>query len=90
MLLASYSLAQLIMSPVPGSLSDRYGRKRILITGLAGEIIGYIVFASAPSLPVLFLVRIISGATSANLTVIYSMVSDRTEPENRTKAIGMI
>lgn len=90
LLLASYSLAQLIMSPVLGSLSDRYGRKRILITGLAGEIIGYIVFASAPSLPVLFLGRIISGATSANLTVIYSMVSDRTEPENRTKAIGMI
>ncbi len=90
MLLAAYSVAQLIMSPILGSLSDRYGRKKILIIGLAGEIAGYIVFASAPSLLFLFLGRLISGGTSANLTVIYSMVSDRTDPESRTKAIGII
>jgi predicted MFS family arabinose efflux permease len=90
MLLVAYSVSQLVMSPILGSLSDRYGRKKILITGLLGEIAGYIIFASAPSLVFLFLGRIISGGTSANLTVIYSMVSDRTDPERRTKAIGII
>ncbi|MCI2411904.1 MFS transporter [Cuniculiplasma divulgatum] len=89
-LLVTYSAAQFIASPYLGRLSDKYGRKRVISIGLMGEIAGYIVFGLSPFLSLLYLGRLITGATSGNLPVLYSFVSDKTDRENRTKAIGLI
>lgn len=89
-LLVTYSSAQFIASPYLGRLSDKYGRKRVLSIGLMGEIIGYIIFGLSPFLILLYVGRLITGATSGNLPVLYSFVSDKTDRENRTKAIGLI
>ncbi len=89
-LLVVYSAAQFIASPYLGRLSDRFGRKRVLSIGLSGEIVGYIIFGLLPLLLLLYLGRLITGATSGNLPVLYSFVSDKTDTGNRTKAIGLI
>jgi MFS family permease len=89
-LLVVYSISQFIASPYLGKLSDRIGRKRVLIIGLSGEIAGYLIFGLSPILLFLYVGRAITGGTSGNLPVIYSFVSDRTSTINRTKAIGMI
>ncbi|BBL46916.1 multidrug resistance protein MdtG [Metallosphaera sedula] len=89
-LIVTYSIAQFIASPYLGGLSDKYGRKRVLSIGLSGEILGYLLFALSPNLSLLFVSRAIIGVTSANLPVLYSFVSDKTDSRNRTKAIGFI
>ena len=89
-LLVVYSGAQFIASPFLGRISDYYGRKRVLSIGLSGEVAGYLVFALAPYLLILYIGRIITGATSGNLPVLYAFVSDKTSPSGRTKAIGLI
>ncbi|AAT44115.1 MFS transporter [Picrophilus oshimae] len=89
-LLVVYSLAQFIASPYLGRLSDRIGRKNVLVLGLSGEIAGYLIFGLSPVLSLLYIGRAITGATSGNLPVIYSFVSDKTSSDNRTRAIGMI
>lgn len=89
-LLVIYSAAQFITSPYLGRLSDKFGRKRVLSIGLTGEIAGYLIFGLSPFLLLLYVGRFITGATSGNLPVLYSFVSDKTDKENRTKAIGLI
>ncbi len=88
--LSAYALMQFIASPVLGSLSDRYGRRSILLISLLGAGIDYLFMAFAPSLTLLFIGRIISGLTGASMTVASSYMADISDDSNRSKNFGMI
>ena len=88
-LMAAFSAAQFLMAPFWGRLSDRYGRRPILITSLSGAILGYLVSAHAPSLAVLFAARLFTGAMAGNLSAVQAYLADITTPENRAKAMGL-
>jgi DHA1 family tetracycline resistance protein-like MFS transporter len=90
LLLSVYSLFQLLFAPVLGQLSDRYGRRPVLLLSLAGSMAGYVLFAFAHSLPLLFLSRIIDGASGGNISTAQAYVADVTRPEERAKGMGMI
>ncbi len=90
LLTASYSLFQLISSPILGRLSDRYGRKKLLILSQAGSTIGYLIMATSATLPMLFISRIIDGATGGNISIAQAYISDITTKNNRAKAMGFI
>lgn len=88
--IAAYASMQFIASPILGSLSDRYGRRLILLISLLGAGLDYIFMAFAPTLPLLFLGRIISGLTGASMTVASSYMADISTDENRSSNFGMI
>ncbi len=90
LLLSVYSLMQLIFAPLLGWASDRYGRRPVLLYSLAGSLAGYLLFAFAQSLPLLFLARIIDGASGGNISTAQAYVADVTTPENRAKGMGMV
>lgn len=90
LLTATYSLFQLISAPILGRLSDRYGRKKILIISQIGSALGYLLLGLAHSLPLLFLSRIIDGATGGNISIAQAYIADVTTKENRAKGMGMI
>jgi multidrug resistance protein len=79
-----------VFAPVLGRLSDRYGRRPVLLLSLAGSMAGYVLFAFAHSLPLLFLSRIIDGASGGNISTAQAYVADVTRPEERAKGMGMI
>lgn len=87
---ATYSLFQLISAPILGRLSDRYGRKKILIISQIGSTIGYLILGLAHSLPLLFLSRIIDGITGGNISIAQAYIADVTTKENRAKGMGLI
>ncbi len=76
LLLASYSIAQFIFTPVWGSLSDRFGRRKIMLFCLLGSGLSFILFGLANSLWLLFLSRIIAGAMGATFPVASAYVAD--------------
>jgi len=90
LLTAVYSFFQLIASPILGRLSDRYGRKKLLIISQLGSAIGYLILGLAGSLPLLFLSRIIDGITGGNISIAQAYIADVTTKENRAKGMGMI
>ncbi|MEI6690303.1 MAG: MFS transporter [bacterium] len=90
LLAASYSFFQFIAGPILGRLSDRYGRKKLLVISQFGSVLGYIMLGLANSLPLLFLSRIIDGITGGNISIAQAYVADVTTKENRAKAMGMI
>jgi multidrug resistance protein len=90
LIMASYSLMQLLFSPVWGSLSDRYGRRPMLILGLFGSAISYLVFGMASTLGVLLLSRVIAGVMGANVPVAQAIIADSTSPERRARGMGLI
>lgn len=90
LLSASYSFFQLIASPILGRLSDRFGRKKILIISQIGSTIGYLILGLAHSLPLLFLSRIIDGVTGGNISIAQAYIADVTTKENRARGMGMI
>ncbi|MCX7671439.1 MAG: MFS transporter [Anaerolineae bacterium] len=102
LLVASYALAQFIGSPVLGRLSDRYGRRPILLVSIAGTVLGFLLLgfadplgklisgASVAVVAVLFFSRILDGLTGGNLTVAQAYITDVTDNKNRAKALGMI
>src|SRR2546427_8096029 len=73
---ASYSLCQLVAAPVLGWLSDRYGRRRLLVVSQSGSVIGFAMMALAGSVWPLFLSRIIDGLTAGNISIIWAAVLD--------------
>jgi len=87
---AMYPLFQVIGAPVLGRLSDRYGRKPILILSIAGTMVGFVVLATAQSLWILFISRALDGLTGGNISVAQAYISDVTPPAERGKALGMI
>lgn len=92
-LTASYPLAQFFASPILGTLSDKRGRRPVLLASIFGTALSYIVFAYAViirNIPLLFISRIIDGVTGGNITVAQAAITDVTTPENRPKVFGMI
>ena len=90
-LIAVYSLMQFIFSPIWGSVSDKIGRRPVILIGLAGSIFGYAMFGISFDLLTLFMSRTLSGiATSATLTVANAYVADITPPEKRGGVFGTI
>lgn len=87
---ATYSLFQFIAGPILGRLSDRYGRKKILIISQAGSVLGYLLLATANSLPLLFLSRIIDGATGGNISIAQAYMADITDKKTRAKGMGLL
>lgn len=90
LLIASFSIAQFIATPILGSLSDKYGRKPVLILCLLGTTISFILFAEARSALMLFAARALDGATGGNISVAQAVISDSTTSQERTKAFGYL
>jgi MFS family permease len=89
-LIGLYAACQLVSGPLLGRLSDRMGRKPLLIVSQLGTLIGFLITAFAPSLWILFLARAIDGATAGNLSLAQAYISDVTKPEDRAKSFGII
>src|SRR5579863_6998301 len=89
-LIGAYAACQLVSGPLLGRLSDSTGRKPLLLVSQAGTFIGFIITAFAPSLLVLFIARMIDGATAGNLSLAQAYISDITKPEDRAKSFGVI
>ena len=90
LLLTSYSAAQFIGAPVLGRLSDKYGRRPILLVSVFGTFVGYLLLALANGLWMLFASRIIDGITGGNISVAQSYITDVTDEQNRAKGLGVI
>jgi DHA1 family tetracycline resistance protein-like MFS transporter len=89
-LMSVFACCTFFAAPVFGALSDRYGRKNILIISLLGSTIGYVLFGIGGALWILFLGRIIDGFTAGNISTLFAYISDSTEPAERTKWFGYI
>ncbi len=90
MLFASFSLAQFIATPLIGKLSDKYGRRPLLLYSLLGTSISLALFASAQTVFMLFLARILDGITGGNVSVAQAVISDTVQGKDRAKAFGML
>jgi DHA1 family tetracycline resistance protein-like MFS transporter len=89
LLASTYSLMSFLSTPGWGRLSDRIGRRPVLLYSIFGTSIGYVVFAFAHSLPLLFLARFIDGITAGNISTAQAYLSDITAPEDRSKTFGI-
>ncbi len=87
---ALYSIMQFLFSPLAGRLSDRFGRRPVILLSLLGSGIDYLVLAWAPTLGWIYLTRAISGITAANFTAASAYLADVTPPEKRAAGFGMI
>ncbi|HMN62186.1 MAG TPA: MFS transporter, partial [Anaerolinea sp.] len=90
LLVAVYAAASLVGSPVLGRLSDRYGRRPMLLISIAGTVAGFLVLGFANTLWMLFLARIIDGVTAGNISIAQAYISDVTNEKNRAKGLGLI
>jgi DHA1 family tetracycline resistance protein-like MFS transporter len=89
-IIGAFALMQFIGSPIIGALSDRYGRRRVLLIALAGSSIDYVIMALAPNVGWLLVARMISGLTAAVLPTANAYVADVTPPEKRAHAFGLL
>jgi MFS transporter, DHA1 family, tetracycline resistance protein len=87
---ASYSLMQFLLSGQIGKISDRIGRRPVLLSSVALIIIGYVAFAQATTLTGLFIARMISGIGGANLGAAQAIIADVTPPDQRSRGMGVI
>src|SRR5262245_56068249 len=85
-----WALMQFFFSPVLGALSDRFGRRPVLLTSMTGHGLDYILMALAPNLVWLFVGRVISGITAASFGTAYAYIADVTEPEKRAQSFGVV
>ena len=90
LLLSVYAITQFLFAPVIGNLSDRYGRRPVLLSSMLGFGIDYIFLALAPSYGWLFVGRIIAGFTGASFTTAAAYIADVSTPETRAKNFGVI
>lgn len=87
---ASFSFTQLLFTPVWGRLSDRVGRRPILLLGLVLTVISYVLFGMAHSLEMLIVSRLLAGVGGANISAAQAYISDVTRPEERARGMGLI
>src|ERR1043166_8865270 len=90
LLFASYSVMQLIFSPILGRLSDKHGRRPVLLISIIGTGIGFLILGFANTLLLLFVGRILDGITGGNISTAQAYIADITTPENRAKGMGLI
>jgi DHA1 family tetracycline resistance protein-like MFS transporter len=86
----AWASMQFLFSSVLGALSDRFGRRPVILISCFGLAIDYVIMALAPNLAWLFLGRVISGITTSNISTAFAYVTDVTTPEKRAKAFGLI
>lgn len=89
-LLFAFAITQFCCAPLMGNLSDRYGRRPVLLTSLFGFAIDYLFLSFAPTIGWLFVGRLIAGATGASFTTAAAYIADVSTPETRAKNFGMI
>jgi MFS transporter, DHA1 family, tetracycline resistance protein len=89
-LVASYAAMQFIGAPLLGRLSDRFGRRPILLLSIFGTFIGFLLLGFATTLWMLFASRIIDGLTGGNISIAQAYISDVTNPKDRAKGLGLI
>ena len=90
LLVSLYSFCQFFAAPVLGALSDKYGRRPILLLCLLGSAIGYILFGIGGSLTILFIARAIDGITGGDISTVIAYIADVTEPQERGKYFGVV
>jgi DHA1 family tetracycline resistance protein-like MFS transporter len=90
MLLALYALMQFLFAPVLGALSDRFGRRPVLLTALAGAAVDYTAMALAPDLSILFVTRAVAGVTGASIAVATAYIADISAPAERARRFGLM
>lgn len=88
-LISVYAVCQLIAGPAVGMLSDRYGRRKVLVVSQIGTLIGFVLLALAGNLTLVFLARIIDGLTSGNISVAHAYAAEHSAPATRKQALGM-
>jgi MFS family permease len=87
---AVFSLAMFICTPVWGSISDRYGRRPVIMAAIALSALSYLLFARATTLTLLVISRVLTGVGSGNITAAQAYITDITPPQGRAKAMGII
>ena len=90
LLMGSYSLAQFLGAPWWGRLSDRFGRRPVMLVSIAATAISLALFATAPSLVLLFVYRSLHGFAAANIGIAQACVADLTTPETRARGMGLV
>jgi DHA1 family tetracycline resistance protein-like MFS transporter len=90
LLVASYAVAQLIGAPLLGRLSDRFGRRPILLVSIFGTFLGFLLLGFATTLWMLFVSRIIDGLTGGNLSIAQAYITDVTDAKSRAQGLGLI
>lgn len=90
LLFALFSICQFIATPIIGRLSDKYGRRPLLLISILGTAASFFMTAFAPSALFLFLARALDGLTAGNIPVVFAVISDSTKPEERAKAFGLV
>lgn len=90
LLLGANALTQLLGAPILGRLSDRYGRKPLLLVSLAGTVVGFLMLGFARSLAMIFASRIVDGFLGGNISLAQAYISDVTTGKERTKGFGLI
>ncbi len=85
-----YSIMQFLFAPIWGRVSDRVGRRPVLLVSLTASFTGYLLFAFSQNLTLLFVSRIIAGVGGANIGTAQAYIADSTSPENRAKGMGLI
>lgn len=89
-LVASFSVAQLLSAPFWGKISDRYGRRPLILMGLAFSALSYVLFGLATTVMILFVSRIVQGASGGTIAVAQAYVADTTAPERRAQVLGWL
>lgn len=90
LLFASYSIMQLVFSPILGRLSDKYGRRPVLLISIIGTGIGFLILGFAKTLFLLFVGRILDGITGGNISTAQAYIADVTTKEDRAKGMGLL
>ncbi len=90
LLTAAYAVMQFVFAPILGALSDRFGRRPVLLFALTGMGLDYLLLAFAPNLSWLFVGRVLAGITGASLTVANAYIADVSPPEQRAKNFGLL
>ena len=85
-----YSGMQIIFTPILGKLSDRLGRRPVLMVSILGTAVGFFLMGMARALPLLFVARILAGITGGNISIPQAYIADVTAPEKRSRAMGLI